>query len=471
MKPQRIRDPIHNLIQFNADDFEQTCWKVLNTSAMQRLRRIKQLGFSEFTYPGATHTRFAHSVGVFHTARQLGSVVKEQLGNDKYDGRKARLVMAAALVHDIGHGPFSHAFEDALQSLGKGKRHEDRATQILLETELRDAFKEFPDFPKEISSILSCRYPTDIYSSLIASQFDADRLDYMRRDRLMTGTQQSAIDYDWLLANLRVRKIPIQTDEMKTGEAEALVIDEKSRVAVEGYIFSLFYLYVNVYYHKATRGIEKLFTSLICLIATRIAEGDSACVPLPRTHPLLRFLHDPSDIQNFLALDDSVVLGSLCMLGDSSDQVIAELALRIRNRRLYKCVDVSKLMIAKFGLPQPGVASRDKDVTRVREAARRIARMSELATERGLFEPSSDGSRRILEDTAPRNAYKREDGKPFSYIYVVGPDDQLYDISDLSPAVNSLGDFRAYRLYGRDDSDIDKIHKLIEEVSNESGNS
>jgi HD superfamily phosphohydrolase len=114
-KTQRIRDTVHNLIEFDAGEFEQTCWKVLNTRPMQRLRRIKQLGFSEFVYPGACHSRFAHSVGVFHTARQLAGVVRQRLGEQRYDSDEARLAMAAALVHDVGHGPFSHAFEDALK--------------------------------------------------------------------------------------------------------------------------------------------------------------------------------------------------------------------------------------------------------------------------------------------------------------------------------------------------------------------
>src|SRR4051812_17554068 len=107
-KPQRIRDPIHDLIEFGTSDFEQMAWSLICTPEFQRLRRIKQLGFSELVFPGATHSRFAHSIGVFHTARALAGRIKIYLG--KEDVERAETAMAAALVHDLGHGPFSHSF-------------------------------------------------------------------------------------------------------------------------------------------------------------------------------------------------------------------------------------------------------------------------------------------------------------------------------------------------------------------------
>jgi len=418
-KTQRIRDALHNLIEFDAHEFEQTCWKVLNTRPMQRLRRIKQLGFSDFVYPGACHSRFAHSVGVFHTARQLSGVVHRRLGSAKYDGDEARLAMAAALVHDVGHGPFSHAFEGALKRLGIAKRHELRTKQILAETDVVKAFEEFPNFPRRIGELVQASYPKDIYASLISSQFDADRLDYMRRDRLMSGTQQSGIDYEWLLANLHVHKVPIQVDGEHIGKAEALVIDEKSIVAAEGYIFSLLYLYINVYYHKTTRGIEKIFSLLIELLATKIRDGGHEGTGLPKNHPLVSFLTDPDAIEPFLQLDDAVVMGSLSMLTESEDSSIAELASRIRDRKIYGCVDVSKRMAAAFGLPTEGNAKDER--TRAAAVAARVAKVGELAIERGLLLPGEDGIPGILEDTAPRSPYERiSDGsRPFSRIYVI----------------------------------------------------
>src|SRR5271170_3397941 len=120
MPKQRIRDPLHDLIEFSSSEWERTLWKVVQTRPFQRLRRIKQLGFSDLVYPGATHSRFAHSVGVFHTARQLGAVLELRQGK-KFSRERAEVAYCAALIHDLGHGPFSHAFETALADEG---RHE-----------------------------------------------------------------------------------------------------------------------------------------------------------------------------------------------------------------------------------------------------------------------------------------------------------------------------------------------------------
>jgi hypothetical protein len=467
IKPQKIRDPLHSLIEFDTGAFEQTCWKVLNTRPMERLRRIKQLGFSEFVYPGACHSRFAHSVGVFHTARQLAGVVKRRLGDDLYDGDEARLAMAAALVHDVGHGPFSHAFEDALKKLGIAKRHELRTKQILAQDDVVRAFEEFPSFPRRIGELIEAPYPKNIYASLVSSQFDADRLDYMRRDKLMSGTQQSGIDFDWLIANLQVHKVPIQIDKDNVGKAEVLVIDEKSVAAAEGYIFSLLYLYMNVYYHKTTRGLEKVFSLLVELLAARVKNGDHERVGLAISHPLVRFLLDPEAIEPFLELDDAVVMGSLSMLASSRDEAISELATRIRDRKLYRAFDVTKHMSATFGLPKQGLADTADAKERAAEVAKRVAKVGELAQERRLFMPGSDGIPGILEDTAPRSPYKRiSDGaQPLSRIHVIGADGHLHDLADMSPAVDALGDFKAYRLYTRTDSDRALVDQLIQDAS------
>jgi uncharacterized protein len=118
MKPQRVRDPIHDIIAF--DDVglvDESAWELLKTPEMQRLRRIKQLGVSEFVFPSASHSRFAHSVGVFHNARRLVHLIEREIDLKRVDGEfdegRAKVALFAALLHDIGHGPFSHAFEEA----------------------------------------------------------------------------------------------------------------------------------------------------------------------------------------------------------------------------------------------------------------------------------------------------------------------------------------------------------------------
>ena len=181
-KPERIRDPIHDLIEFSREDFDQTVWDALELKEFQRLRRVKQLGFSELVFPGATHSRFAHSVGVFHTARRLSALIQNRLP-DLFDVDRARIATAAALVHDLGHGPFSHAFEDALKRLGLARRHEDWTVAIVTgNTEVSEILSKYaPGFEKSVADLIASETPVDIYSAIVSSQFDADRLDYIRR--------------------------------------------------------------------------------------------------------------------------------------------------------------------------------------------------------------------------------------------------------------------------------------------------
>lgn len=227
-RPQRLRDPIHNLIEFRADEFEDAMWRVIESRPFQRLRRVKQLGFSEMVYSGATHTRFAHSIGVFHTARQLMAVIKDK--QQDYRQSKAERALAAARVHDVGHGPFSHAFED----FGKTHKlklasHEAVSDRLIRDSEIADVLKSLGSgFHDDVANIISADGPQSIYDAVVSSQFDADRLDYMRRDRFMAGSSHGVIDYDWLVSNLQIGKVEVGVDDSKTGELDTFVIGSKS---------------------------------------------------------------------------------------------------------------------------------------------------------------------------------------------------------------------------------------------------
>ncbi|ODR94058.1 hypothetical protein AUC70_10810 [Methyloceanibacter stevinii] len=265
---QRIRDPLHNLITFQANEFEHVMWRVIQTRPFQRLRRVKQLGFSEFVYPGATHSRFAHSLGVFHVARKLMRIIKEHLGQSRYLETRAHQAIAAALVHDLGHGPFSHAFEEVGRRLDlRLADHEEVSDAIIMDSEVADRLNELGSgFSDDVARIIKAEGPGNIYSAVVSSQFDADRLDYMQRDRLMTGTQQGAIDFELLLANIEVGEVPSGVDEENLGPVETFVLGPKAIFAAEAYVLGLFQLYPTVYLHKTTRGAEKLFTELLCRV-------------------------------------------------------------------------------------------------------------------------------------------------------------------------------------------------------------
>jgi HD superfamily phosphohydrolase len=465
-KTQRIRDPIHDLIEFANNELDQTCWEALNSRAVQRLRRIKQLGFSDYVYPGASHSRLSHSVGVFHTARQLADVVYQRLGGSRgsYDSGKAQVAVCAALLHDIGHGPFSHAFEHALDGVGLSRKHVSHTEMLVRGTELAEIFeKNFgSDFLDPVVRTISNQYPDDIYASIVSSQFDADRLDYMRRDKYFSGTQQSGIDFIWLTNNLEVRKVTIGDDDQRIKQLNTFVLNPKARIAAEEYAFSLFYLYINVYFHKTTRAFEMIFTALLERVARAVLSGDVAVTGIGENHPIVEYLRNPDDVEAFLRLDDSVMYGALSQFAGSANKAISELATRVRDRRAYGCVDVSKIMQARF--EQPDEPDRAARAAARLEAQIRTARAIELVKDRGLTSAeASTGVPAVLADEkAIRSAYKQE-GK-LSSIYLLGADEKIHDLASLSPAVDALEEYRAYRLYARDEEGKKLIDSVLEDV-------
>ena len=200
-----------------------TAWSLLQTSDFQRLRRIKQLGVSEFVYPSATHTRFAHSIGVFRNARRLVRIIKREIDlkrvEGEFDPHRADTAVLAALLHDIGHGPFSHAFEEARKSLAEEQGGGAARAKIRKHESFTAAMVEDPDgaiapilmeakvAPNEVADLIRAETPTDMYHAVVSSSFDADRLDYLERDRYMTGVGAGAIDIEWLMDNVRVAEI------------------------------------------------------------------------------------------------------------------------------------------------------------------------------------------------------------------------------------------------------------------------
>ena len=261
LKRQRVRDPLHNLIEFDeGDPFERMLWRVVKTAPFQRLRRIRQLGFSDFVYPGATHSRFIHSLGVFHTARQLMRIVSRYVPDQPGEHINAEAALAAALVHDVGHGPFSHAFEPLGKLLGwkLAGEHENHSEALIRLTEpgaigaILNGYHE--GFAGMVADIVRGG-PATVYRSVVSSQFDADRLDYVRRDRLMSGTHLAGVDFEWLIANLEIGELPPDNTGIRR---QTFVLGPKANYAAESFVVGVFQMYPTVYLHKTTRGAEKL---------------------------------------------------------------------------------------------------------------------------------------------------------------------------------------------------------------------
>ena len=446
MKIQRIRDPLHNLIEFHTDsELERVLWGVMATRPFQRLRRVKQLGFSDLVYPGASHSRFAHSVGVFHTARQLMGVVVRH-GGERRPGRE-NIALAAALVHDLGHGPFSHAFEKVGKRLGlKLADHEHMSDRLIRDGEVAEALRPLGGgFANDVADIIKKDGATTIHNGVVSSQFDADRLDYMRRDRLMTGAQVAGIDFDWLIANLEIADAPIVVDDEQVGSVPTFALGAKALLAAEAYVLGLFQLYPTVYFHKATRGAEGLFTELLVKVVELVKEGSFVKTGLPRTHPLVRFALNPEDIEIALSLDDTVVWGALSLMAESEDLAINEFATRLRDRRLYKCLDVRSLVAQKLNPSSQG----DPDLAE--KIDRCCATIKESLT---IFKKDYDSHGAVLLiDSAERSPYSSGSGSAgFNQINILNEARQLVDLQTRSQVVASLKAFQLFRVYLPDEA-------------------
>ena len=337
----RIRDPVHGLVLFGGsgnlhrDRTDLIAWRLLNTREFQRLRRIRQLGFSDLVFPGATHSRFAHSIGVYHMARRLADVIARHKGNEHNEDRE-RVALLAALLHDVGHGPFSHVFESVCATIGHRRRHEEWSAEIVCgDTEINEVLQEENgELPKQIEALLADDEPKDIYGAIVSSQFDADRLDYIQRDRLMTGVGFGHIDLDWLLDCLEVGTVTIGVENPDV--AQCLYLGPKGVQVAEEYLEARSRLYRMVYMHKTTRAAEKMLEELLRRVAV-----NSADLRFAQSEPLASFLVSGAPmLRSYLALDDSTMWAALSVYSGCCDPRISELATRLMERRLYKCVDI-----------------------------------------------------------------------------------------------------------------------------------
>lgn len=291
----------------------------------------------------------------------LGREMKRH--NQTPDEEKCEVALIAALLHDLGHGPFSHTFESVQSARGVKKRHEKWTAEIIRNPEgkIQELLEKFRNgFTEQVASLLEKEDPEDIYHAVVSSSFDADRLDYLRRDKLMTGTGAGGIDFDWLIDNLRVADITLDAPDEDGGEQPRRVptfcLTTKALPAAEQFLLARYTLHQQVYFHKATRCVEHMIGRLLRSVAA-FASGKKSEVKktgLSESHPLIRFFARGGEtVGNYLALDDALILGSLEAMSDAQDPVIKDMAIRLRERRLYKTLDV-----AEFGENQGRQRSR-----------------------------------------------------------------------------------------------------------------
>ena len=461
-RAQRIRDPVHDLIEFDATKLDNSLWKVLDTRPFQRLRRVKQLGFSEFVFPGATHTRFAHSVGVYHTARRLMKIVERQLENRKhFDGDIAQVALAAALVHDVGHGPFSHAFEEVGEVLDwkLAKKHELVSDALIREGEIAESLKSMGSgFANDVANMIGTEKPTSIYAAVVSSQFDADRLDYLLRDRMMTGTQHSGIDLEWLMANLEVGTVPTGVDDSQTNDVETFVLGSKAVYAAEAYVLGLFQLYPTIYFHKTTRCFEKLFSQLLLRLAQMVTDGSGGKSGLEWRHPLFSFCREPNNIERILALDDACISGAYSLMCDSPDNTLRTIAIRLRDRKRLKCIDIRHQFEQRLGWEATSKHPESVDLA---------CESIEARTKEWLAD-KSDELPSVLIDKGIRVPYREYDETKGQLNQIRirvarGNDPTHIDLRERSNIVRAIDPFKFNRFYVGNDESEKFVHELIEE--------
>lgn len=449
LKPQRVRDPLHNLIEFDTTQLHETVWQVIQTPPFQRLRRVRQLGFSEFVYPGATHTRFSHSIGVFHTAQRLMKIIKQHVISKGLQPKEhqEQVALVAALVHDVGHGMFSHAFEDVGKRLQlQMAEHEYVSDRLIRDSEIAQTLNRQlgSGFANDVADVIGGDRPGNLYDAVVSSQFDADRLDYMQRDRLMTGVQNSGIDFVWLMNNLEIAEVPVGADDEQAGTVSTFVLGPKALHAAETYVVALFQLYPTVYFHKATRGAEKLFSEIMVRLFQRVQEGSVTSTGLALSHPLVRFAKNPEDLSAAMALDDSVFWGALPLLVAAKDPLIGSFSARLWHRNLFKCIDVRQQILERLDMVAGCTGRGEADVERLVD---RVALSVQEVVEE-WFRANPSDIPRLLIDQAARHPYKRyqESTGPLSQINI-RQGGRVLDIAEASPMIAGLKPFKLFRIY------------------------
>src|SRR5579862_982954 len=340
--PVILRDPIHNIIPFGNNECDQLLLKLIDTREFQRLRRIKQLGFTEFVFPGANHSRFSHSIGVMQTARRFLIRLGDVMGR-KLKPEHKKFVLVAALLHDLGHGPFSHAFEKIT-----GDPHENRTREIIADssTEVNAVLREKKDenlpskfahfFDENAEDRKSMEGIPSYLSGIISSQLDADRFDYLLRDSHATGTNYGEFDLAWIVEHL-----------LPDPEKGRLILDSKALFAAETYVFARHHMYQTVYFHKATRSAEVmlrlLFKRFKELLAKCDGDDERKTVVPGATAALVRAFSGKIDLQTYLQLDDATIVEFLKRTVDCADELAKSLGVALLNRRLYKGLDVTEV--------------------------------------------------------------------------------------------------------------------------------
>jgi HD superfamily phosphohydrolase len=406
-----LRDPVHGLVAFEGDE-ERIVEELIDTPEVQRLRRVRQLGVTSLAFPGAEHSRFAHALGAAFVMKLLLTRLRAIHGvlpeAQRVTPRRAREALAAALLHDLGHGPLSHLFEEAIPG---APAHETWTERVVLDpsTGVNRVLASFEaDLPARVVDLVHGRHEVQYLARAVSGELDVDRCDYLLRDAHATGVRYGLYDLDWLLRSLRFAEGgsgPTSAGP-DPAAAPALAIDgAKGLPAIEAFITARLFMFQQVYLHKATRAAEWMIKTILAR-AVEVLRAGGALEGVPAALASCG-RGEPIRLEDYLELDDGVLWGAMHAWERSHDRPLADLSRRIRARALYKTLEL-------FG-DQATVEGR----VRALEIARDVARARGLAPEAyvGL-------------DVASDEPFGGQ-GAPLAVVYAKGPPRPLGEVSFL----------------------------------------
>jgi HD superfamily phosphohydrolase len=396
-----FRDPVHNYIHVR----HQVILDLINTPEFQRLRRIKQLGVANTVFQGAEHSRFTHSLGVYEITRQICDSFKHNYP-DQWDDSERLVALCAALLHDIGHGAYSHTFEHIFNT-----DHEAITRRILCDesTNINRILREVaPDFPQKVASVIDHTYPNPQVVQMISSQIDADRMDYLLRDAYNTGTNYGLFDLTRILRVMRPYP-------------DGIAFDANGMHAVEDYIVSRFQMYQQIYFHPVSRGMEVVLMHLLARAKTLYEAGRFDAAYNPRL--LIPFFEGTWTLKDYLKLDDGVLNTYFTYWLDYPDPILKDFSDRFLSRRPLK------------------------SATFTSDTENLLPDLRALVAEAG-FDPEYYTAENDSFDL-PYDAYDPSSANPKTQIEIMQLDGSLEELSTLSPLVAAIsgrmtGDKRFY---------------------------
>ncbi|MDF0726666.1 HD domain-containing protein [Cytobacillus sp. S13-E01] len=311
-----FKDPVHRYIHVK----DQLIWDLIATAEFQRLRRIRQLGTTYLVFHGAEHSRFNHSLGVYEIVRRI--IDDGFKDKPHWDNQERLLCLCAALLHDLGHGPFSHSFEKVFHL-----DHEDFTQSILVgDTEVNGVLRRMgSQFPKKVAEVIAKTYKNKLVVSLISSQIDADRMDYLQRDAYYTGVSYGHFDMERILRVMRPQE-------------DQVVIKNSGMHAVEDYIMSRYQMYWQVYFHPVTRSAEVILTKILHRAKKLHQEYYSFKIQPIHFYSLFE---DELNLQDYLKLDESIILYYFQAWQEEADPILSDLCRRFINRNLFQYAEFS----------------------------------------------------------------------------------------------------------------------------------